>query len=111
MDTLVLTDSQDCPIGYKAKDRKGNEAQVQDAVFTSGDESIATVIDDPNAPGGKMVHAVGPLGATAVTLTADADLGEGVKPIIGSFAVIVNPGEAVVVELTAGTPVEQGASG
>jgi hypothetical protein len=107
MDTLVLTDSQDCPIGYKAKDRKGNPATVQDPVFTSGDESVVTIIDDLANPGGKSAHAVGPLGATSVTFTGDADLGEGVKPIIGSFAVIVNPGEATVIEMTAGTPVEQ----
>lgn len=107
MDTLVLTATQDCAVMATPKDRKGNPAQVENALFESADTSVATIIDDPAVTGGKMVHAVGPTGATNVTYTGDADLGAGVKPLIGSFAVIVNAGEAVVVELSAGTPVEQ----
>jgi hypothetical protein len=40
-------------------------------------------------------------------LTADADLGEGVTPIIGELAIDLQPLEAVEVDITPGEPVPQ----
>jgi hypothetical protein len=51
-----------------------------------------------------QIDAVGPLGNFQVTVTVDADLGEGVKPLIGILDVEVVASEAVVVNFQAGTP-------
>jgi hypothetical protein len=108
---LVLTATQDAPIAAKCTDAKGNPAVVQDAKYESSDAAIVTLTPDPGGDSLKTtVSAVGPLGAALVTFTADADLGAGVVPIIGTMDVVVNPGMATVVELSAGAPVEQGAA-
>ena len=53
------------------------------------------------------VKAIGPLGSCQVSNTADADLGEGTKPIIGTLDVNVVAGEAVAAVIEAGAPSEQ----
>lgn len=112
MDTLVLTATQNCKVSVLAiKDKKGNPAQYENPVWSSSDSSIITVGPDPNAPTDPlmaMISAVGPMtDAASVSFDADADLGEGVKPLIGVIPVIVKAGEATVVELAVGTPTEQ----
>jgi hypothetical protein len=104
---LVLTATQDAPIQAICKDAKGNPATVEGASFTSSDETIVALKPDPTDPMKTTLSAVGPLGAALVTFSADADLGAGVVPIIGTMDVVVNPGQATVVELQAGAPVEQ----
>ena len=103
---LVLTATQDAPVQAICKDAKGNPAQVADPVWTTSDAAIVALKPDTD-PLKTTISAVGPLGAALVTFTADADLGAGVVPIIGTMDVVVNPGAATVVELSAGAPVEQ----
>ncbi len=104
-----LTDSQDCPLAVvNIKDRKGNPTTVQNPLWASSDESILTLIPDPGGdPLAVTAHAVGALGAALVTFTADADLGDGIVPIIGTLDVVVLVGQAVALEIQPGTPVEQ----
>lgn len=47
---------------------------------------------------------IGPLGSFSVQVKADADLGEGVKEIIGELAVELSAGDAEVIALSAGAP-------
>ena len=54
-----------------------------------------------------IVAAVGAIGTGIVTLTADADMGGGVKPVIGTLEVSITAGEATNVVLTPSTPTEQ----
>lgn len=49
----------------------------------------------------------GETGAATITFTCDADLGDGVKPLVAIGAIAVIAGEAAVVELEAGVPVPQ----
>jgi hypothetical protein len=90
-------------------DAKNNPAKVEGApVWTSSEPSFVTV--EPSADGlSAVIKAVGPTTATPVQInvTADADLGEGVKPITGLLEVSVIAGEAVAVAISAATPEEQ----
>lgn len=103
---LVLTDTQDCPVAATAKDRKGAAAMVQNPQWESSDPAVLTVTPDASDGTKALVSAVQP-GTALVTFKADADLTDGVIDIIGTLDVVVGPGQATVVEVSAGTPVEQ----
>jgi hypothetical protein len=51
-----------------------------------------------------LVRTNGASGTGQVSVTADADLGEGEKPIVGILDVEVLPAEAVAIQINAGTP-------
>lgn len=94
-------------------DKYGNAATVQDGSvkFTSDDEEIATV--EPNPDGGPYsctVTTQKKTGATAIRISADADLDESPdadKEITGQLAVEVLPGEATgFAEATSDAPVD-----
>jgi hypothetical protein len=96
---MNLTDTQQATAEFgQPVDKKGFPASIQDgsAAFSASDDSV-TVTQDSGNPLKCLVvanHPSDPAGAAIVTLTADADLGDGVKPITGSFAVLVTSGEA-----------------
>lgn len=106
MAILNLTDTQDCPIQVQGRSKKGNVAQLQSVTFAGSDDAVATVVQDPADKTKANVSAV-TAGIMQVTCVADADLGDGVVEIIGVLDVVVGAGQAVVVELVPGTPVEQ----
>jgi hypothetical protein len=85
------------------KDREGNPAAVQGTpVWASSDETVVTL---QVAEGGMSAVAVSHLaGAARVLVEADADLGDGVKPINGSLEIEVTPGVAAAITITAGEP-------
>lgn len=104
---LQLTDSQDCDLAVSVKDRKGNPASVQDPTWASSDSGVLALQVDPSDPLKATISAVGPTGAALVTFQGDADLGEGVMPIVGTLDVVVIAGQATVIEIAAGAPREQ----
>jgi len=105
---LVLSATQEAIVEAIITDRRGNPAAVQDPQWASLEETAVTVTPDPTNPLKATVKAVGPVDeASQVQFTADADLGDGVKPLIGLLDVVVTAGEATIVELTAGAPTEQ----
>jgi hypothetical protein len=61
----------------------------------------------PSANGNSCLVVAGAPGTGRVTVNADADLGEGVSPLIGELEITVTPGTATMIEVTAGTPEEQ----
>ena len=105
-----LTATQQCDAMMKLTDARGNPAPVQDPTWLSSDTAIVTVTQDAADPLKALVKAVGPTGAALVTFTADADLGAGVVPILGSGDVVVVAGQAVVAEMVTSVPVEQPAA-
>lgn len=86
-------------------DRKGNPAQVEkDSVrYTSSDDSVVIVVEDTDDETKFKVVATG-VGTCQVTVSADADLGEGVEDISAFAAVEVFPEKAVGFGIAFGTP-------
>lgn len=104
---LKITDSQNVTLTIKPVDKKGNPAPVDGVpVWATSDDTKATVapaVDGLSA----VVSAVGPLGAVQISVSADADLGTGVKSITGLLDIEVIAGEAAALAIEAGAPVEQ----
>ncbi len=117
--SMQITDSQQFKITFAApKDKKGFPAKVQEgSVAIAVGNDTATVEpnpDDPSNPFSALVKGNRP-GAddgsevTAVTISADADLGEGVKTISKAVELMVTSGEASGFgEPTVGDVEEQG---
>ena len=106
MAQLILTDTQDCVLSVTARDRKGAAAMVQNPTWKSSDNAVITVTPDP-ADGTKATVSAQTAGTALITFTADADLTDGVLEIIGTLDVVVGPGMATVIEISAGAPTEQ----
>jgi len=102
---MFLKATQKLPVSIVAKDKFGNMAKVDGAAqFALSDESMGTISST-----GEMSAEFIPSGkAGIVTLQGkvDADLGEGVKEILGTLEVEVLAGDAEVVEMAAGEPVD-----
>jgi hypothetical protein len=107
MAQLILSATQQCDLSVTNTDSRGNPAPVHDAAWTSSDLALLTITVNATDANKAVVKAVGPTGTALVTYTADADLGQGVVPIIATMDVVLNPGQAVVSSITAGAPVEQ----
>lgn len=102
-----LADSQQVVVSVAFVDKKGNPANVDGAPEWSTDNTdVLALTPEPNGMS-CLVQAVGPLGAATVTLKADADLGAGTVPVIGTLDINVTGGAATVVTLTPGVPEEQ----
>jgi hypothetical protein len=90
-------------------DASGNPATVDGAVtWDSSDATgnMLTVTVDPTDDTLATVAAPGQLGAAQVSCTADADLGDGVTPIVTTMDVTVVAGAAVAGTITpVGSPV------
>jgi hypothetical protein len=107
-DTLILTDTQKCALAITPVDVKNNPAPVEGVpVWASSDEGAVAV--DVAADGmSAVVRAVGPLTpGVQISVSADADLGEGVVPVVGLLNVQVVASQAVSVAISAGAPEEQ----
>lgn len=118
IDTMQITDTQDVIVTWgKPIDKKGFPAAIQgDPVFAVSDDAvtISPVDGDPFSIKVSGVHpsALGDDGVTPVagtlTITGDADLGDGVEAVTGSEPYIITGGQAVgFAAPTVGTPVEQ----
>lgn len=82
------------------KDAKGNDAKVDGApVWAVSDEALAEVVADESGLAA-TVTPKGPVGSFKVQCSADADLGEGLKSILGEAQVDLLPGDAEVVEIS-----------
>lgn len=101
---LILTDVQKCALSIAPVDGAGNPAPV-DGVPLWGVTNNG-VLDLVVAEGGMsaVITANGPLGTGQVTVSADADLGEGVTTLSGLLDVEVIAGQAVSLGIAAGTP-------
>ena len=106
--SLLLTDIQKATLSIAPVDAKGNAAPVQagSVVWSAADGTLLTLT--PSADGLSCdAAAAGPLGTTQVNVSADADLGDGVTTIAGTLDVTVAASQAVSLNISAGTPVNQ----
>lgn len=105
---VSITTTQQVSGTLQPVDAKGKPASVEAGTvkFSSSDEAVFTVEQDPSNELSVKVVAVGP-GTAQLNYSADADLGEGVKTIEGFTAIEVLPASAVGFGLNFGTPEEQ----
>lgn len=100
---FILTDEQQVALSVAYKTAAGNPARVDGVpVWTSSDPSIVSLIV---AEDGLSAQAVsGALGSAQITVSADADLGEGVREILATLDIEVHAAEAIAAIVVAGTP-------
>jgi hypothetical protein len=107
--SFQMSDSQQTTVAVKFVDKKGQPAPVDGIPEWSTDNTDVLALT-PAADGlSCLVQAVGPLGTGTLTLKADADVGDGVTPIVGTLEVVITGGQATTVTLEASEPVEQAA--
>jgi hypothetical protein len=97
----TMTNTQRKRVHFKVKNRRGGPAKFDGTPEWFSDNSDVLRLE-PAADGMSCyVYAVGPLtdAPVNVTMRADADLGAGVRPILGTIAFDITAGEATVIEL------------
>ena len=101
---ITLTDLQKVTCSIQPVDAMGNPAQVDGVPeWSVSDSAMLTVA--PSSDGlTAVVSTVGPIGTAQVTVTADADLGEGVVSISGVLDVTITGSQATSLSINAGTP-------
>jgi len=102
----ITTDQQFPNVTVAFADSQGRPAPVDGVpVWASSDSTVISVAPSPDGMSA-IVASVAP-GTARVTVSADADLGAGVVPIIGvsEDIVVTNGNIATVVALVLGTPV------
>ena len=103
---LILTDVQACALAVAFVDRKGNPASVDGApVWSVSDPTVLGIIASADGFSADII-AIGPLGNSQVSVTADADLGSGVENVIGVLDVTVVGSRAVAAVVSASAPTE-----
>lgn len=105
LDKMNLKVTQMVPLIAKGKDKKKNDAEVENPVFSVDDETLATIV--VGADGVPMLVPQGPLGAVTVKCDADGLIGDGVKPLHFEGAVNLVAGDAEVLDIQFGAPVDQ----
>src|SRR5689334_1818426 len=101
----TMTTTQQFRVTPKFLDRKGKPAPVDGVpTWASSNEAAASVVPDPNGLSA-MVVAQG-VGDYSVSVSADADMGEGVRTITAQDTGSVTQGEAATVGFDVG-PVEE----
>jgi hypothetical protein len=103
---LKLTTTQQSALSISPVDRKGKPAEVESIVFTSSDETVATVTQDTADPRKALLKAVN-TGTAQINVTADPKLGDEVGAITGTLDVTVVAAEAVSLSIGTGTVEEQ----
>lgn len=103
MATLITVDQQiNGSVAFT--DRNGNPAVVDGVPAWSSSDPAVLAVTPADDGMSALVVPVGPLGTAQVSVRADADLGEGVREIIGTADVEVVAGEAVAAVVTFGAP-------
>ena len=103
--TLTTTQEAEVLVGYT--DKNGNPALIDGTpVWAVSNAEILRIVPTP-VPSVVIIQAVGPVGVSQVTVTADADLGEGVRELFAVQDVSVVAGEAVAAAINFGLAREQ----
>ena len=104
---MILKDTEKVSISIGIVDVKGNPAPVDGLpAWTSSNEAVLALVVASDGMSA-VSTAVGSLGTSQVGVSADADLGSGVTPIVGTLDIDVVASEAVAVNLVPGTPEPQ----
>lgn len=102
---MFLKATEKLPLSIEVKDAQGNVAVVDGAPqWALTDATVGALTVSADGFSAEFIPA-GIIGLTQVQVSVDADLGEGVKSILGTLDVEVLSGEAVSVSIIAGAPV------
>ena len=104
---LILTATQQATYAVSFVDSKGNPAPVDGIpVWAVADATVLAL--EPAADGMScLVKALGEVGHSQLSVTADAELDEGVTQLVGVDEITVVAAQAVAANLSPGTPEEQ----
>lgn len=103
---LILKATQKVPLAVSFQDAEGNPASVEGIpVWGVSDPSVGVLNVAPDGLSAELLAGSPTTGQ--VNVTADADLGSGVTPVLGVLDVQIVAGDAAVATLSAGTPVDQ----
>lgn len=98
---MFLKVTQKAKISLTIQDKFANPAKVDGIPSWSlTDESLGSLAVEADGMSATL-EPKGPIGAFSVQVKCDADLGEGVKEILGELAVELAAGDAEVVKLAA----------
>jgi hypothetical protein len=101
---MILTDLQKVKVSIAPVDAKGNPAKVDGIpTWESSDIALLTVIPADDGMSA-YAFATGPLGTAQISVQVDADLGEGVKLLVGTLDIEIIASDAVSLSIAAGTP-------
>lgn len=101
---LLLTTTQKVKMEVQPSDADGNPARIDGMpVWNISDAAIGTLAA---APDGMSCYflTTGVMGTVQVSVTADADLGAGVRALSATLDISVEAGEAVTLGIRVGTP-------
>jgi hypothetical protein len=103
---LILTNSQEVDLAIQPLDARGKPAQVDGVpVWTNSAPTKASLV--VSADGLSCIVKALDNGSVQIGVSADADLGTGVKTITGLLDIEIVSGQAVTMGIIAGTPREQ----
>lgn len=103
---MLLRVSQQLPISIGITDKAGNPAPVDGPpAWSLTDPSMGAIAAASDGMSAVFTPA-GKLGDVTVQVSADADLGAGVKSIIGELPVSITGGDAAFIALTGGAPAD-----
>lgn len=99
-----LKEGQRVKLKFTAKTRRGNPAAVENLRVTSSDESVIGVSPVDGEEGAFYAEGLDGSANEAVLIEArgDADLGEGVKEIVGTTSGVCTQGEAFTFDIEVG---------
>jgi hypothetical protein len=101
-----LTDNQKVTFALTPLDAKNQPAAVDGVpAWTNSNPAVGTLTPAADGLSAEFVAAIP--GTTTIGVSADADLGAGVTAIAGSEDIVVSPGAAITIALTAGPITDQ----
>ena len=104
--SLVLTDVQKVDLSVTPVDARGNPGVLDGVpVWSTSDDTLVDVTPSDDGLSATIV-AKGPLGTCQISVTADADLGEGVKEIAGVLDIEIKGSATVSLNIGAGIPTD-----
>ncbi|MFO1351898.1 MAG: hypothetical protein U1F68_14990 [Gammaproteobacteria bacterium] len=101
---MVITDSQKVSAAISYQDARGNAARVDGVPAWATDRADLVALTPSEDGLSCEIAAVGALGTAQITVTADADLGEGVRTLTALGSIEVIGGEAVAGVISFGEP-------
>lgn len=100
----TITDIQKVTATIQVVDAMGNPASVEGIPAWSSDDVSIVAVAQADDGMSAVISSVGPIGNAIVTVTADADLGEGVTTINSDLLVDVIASQATGIIITPGVP-------